>query len=413
MLIELTSYNPSHAVELDPTQRDALKGALPSVEVSPASGRSDAYVLRAQEIVGSITVGNIDVVIRPRIDTNRAIYLLSWSLGLARWQQTAAPFGTDDFVDAIAAVFIDRVNDATVRGLLHGYRSHDDALQTVRGRIRIDDQVRDRFGRMPPVEVRFDEYTDDVIENRLLLAAIVTLRRARLRSAALTNELSRLATRFGGVTDVDMRRIPPNVHFTRLNEHYRPAVELARLILRSRATDAGSSVRHAGLLFNMNEVFEGFVHQSLLHALRLDAHRFPKNCKGRRLHLDAAEHLSLEPDLSWWEGGECRWVGDAKFKQTKANRAQHPDVYQLLAYLTATGLSDGMLVYAAGETRSTDHFLDRGGRRVRVRTLDVALPIPELERAVQDLADEIAASASGVRINRRRHVTPALTAISR
>ena len=60
--------------------------------------------------------------------------------------------------------------------LLHGYREEEDALQTVRGRIRLDDQMRRRPGFLLPVEVRYDEFTDDILENRLVKAAVVRLK---------------------------------------------------------------------------------------------------------------------------------------------------------------------------------------------------------------------------------------------
>ena len=35
----------------------------------------------------------------------------------------------------------------------------------MRGRIRFDDQIRRRFGIPLPVELRYDEFTDDILLN--------------------------------------------------------------------------------------------------------------------------------------------------------------------------------------------------------------------------------------------------------
>ena len=72
---------------------------------------------------------------------------------------------------------------AFARGLLHGYRTEEEALYAVRGRIRFDEQIRRRFGIPLPVEVRYDEFTDDIVENRLVKAAVARLGEMRLRSA--------------------------------------------------------------------------------------------------------------------------------------------------------------------------------------------------------------------------------------
>ena len=53
------------------------------------------------------------------------------------------------------------------RGLLRGYLTEEEALHTVRGRIRFDEQIRRRYGIPLPVELRFDEFTEDILANRL------------------------------------------------------------------------------------------------------------------------------------------------------------------------------------------------------------------------------------------------------
>ena len=47
----------------------------------------------------------------------------------------------------------------------------------------------------------------------------------------------------------------------------------------------------------------------------------------------------------------CHFVGDVKYKRLRAPGLQHGDLHQLLAYLTATDLPEGFLIYAAGEAQ--------------------------------------------------------------
>ena len=54
----------------------------------------------------------------------------------------------------------------------------------------------------------------------------------------------------------------------------------------------------------------------------------------------------LKPDLVWREGSSYRFIGDAKYKRIKHDRIPNADIYQMLAYLTASGLHEGMLIYA-------------------------------------------------------------------
>jgi 5-methylcytosine-specific restriction enzyme subunit McrC len=266
------------------------------------------------------------------------------------------------------------VERAVARGLLHGYRREEAALTNVRGRIRFDDQLRSHFGRLPPVEVGYDEFTADVTENRLLKAALVRLGRLHLRSDAGRAALHRFDSLLENVALVqyDSRQLP-TVTFTRLNERYRPAVELARLILRSLSFELrGGRVHASSFLVGMSDVFERFVYAALREALGLTEQSFPRGCRGHPLALDRRWAVALEPDLSWWEAGACTFVGDVKYKRLELIGFRHADLYQLLAYTTAADLPTGMLVYAAGEAPPATHEVVHAGKRLEVLTLDLS-----------------------------------------
>ena len=153
--------------------------------------------------------------------------------------------------------------------MLHGYLVHEEALQTVCGRIRFNDQIRRRFGIPLPVEVRYDEFTDDIEENRLVKAAVGRLGRTRLRSQKARTGLGWAWAMLDNVSMVDYRpKDVPEVKFDRLNEHYRQVVALAQLILRHGAFESGrGEVRAQGFLMDMNVVFQEFVTVALREAL--------------------------------------------------------------------------------------------------------------------------------------------------
>jgi 5-methylcytosine-specific restriction enzyme subunit McrC len=279
------------------------------------------------------------------------------------------------------------------RGVLHGYRVEEDALQTVRGRIRFDEQLRRRFGIAPPVEVRFDEFTDDIEENRLLKAAIARLGHLPIRSPLTRRTLRELDAVLGNVRLVayDSRRLP-TIMWTRLNERYRPAVELARLILRATSFDLGhGQVRAAAFLLDMNAVFEDFVVTALRDELRLTERDFPQGAHKQALHLDACRHIGLQPDISWWHGPTCVFVGDVKYKAVRGNDVKHHDIYQLLAYTIATGLPGGLLIYAAGEEEPRHYAITQAGKTLEVVALDLDGPPDAILRQVKGVAGRVLA----------------------
>ncbi|MCA1707459.1 MAG: McrC family protein [Actinobacteria bacterium] len=237
----------------------------------------------------------------------------------------------------------------------------------MRGRIRFADQLRARPGLALPVELQYDDFTVDILENRLLRAAVERLLRLPLRHESSRRDLRELHSSLATVTPVHYRpgRVPEPT-WTRLNGRYRPAVDLARLILDNSSLDLKSgSMTATSVLFNMATVFENFVVIALREALRATPRTFPQGASGRRLRLDNEGDITLEPDLSWWQNDRCVFVGDCKYKRAKVEGIPNADLYQLLAYTTALDLPDGLLIYAAGEYPAGTHSVGippfRGG----------------------------------------------------
>ena len=112
------------------------------------------------------------VVVRPKVPIDRVMFLIAYAMDPTNWQKDPELARDDDVLEAIALAFAHRTRQAIQRGLLQGYRREEDALNTVRGRIRFGDQIGRRFGVPLPIEVSFDEYTEDIEKNRLLKTAI-------------------------------------------------------------------------------------------------------------------------------------------------------------------------------------------------------------------------------------------------
>jgi 5-methylcytosine-specific restriction enzyme subunit McrC len=387
----LTEYRASDPMPLSTVERDTLKQLVPELVIQPAPGSTETYTLTGGSTVGVVRVGDLTVELRPKIDVAPVLFLLSYALDLRAWRDEHASLTHDvNLAEAIVPLFARTAQDALRPGLLHGYREHEDTLTTVRGRVRIAEQFRAHRGLPLPVEVIYDDFTPDILENRLLRTAVDVLGRLHLRHLASRTALTRLHQQLNGISMLmaDTRGVP-EPHWTRLNERYRPAVGLARLIITTVGLQARSGRQDASaFLVNMNAVFEQFIRTALREQLRLDTRAFPAGATGRDVRLDVEGHVRLEPDLSWWVHDRCVFVGDCKYKRT-VGAIPNADVYQLLAYLTALDLSEGLLVYAAGQNVPHDVLIRHAGRRIHVRTVNVA-------QAPRDVLSDIAALVADV-----------------
>lgn len=338
------------------------------------------------------------------------MFLVSYAIGRGRWFDDIARLARADLiVEALAIAYARHLRTALGRGVLRGYRRYEDSLHTVRGRVRFDDQLRVRLGVAPPIEVAFDEYTEDIEENRLLRAALDRLRRFRMRSRLPARLLRPHEV---ALTDVQLvayeSRALPDVQFTRLNEHYRDAIALAKIILEGTSYELeGGEVRATAFLIDMNKVFEDFVVIALREALRLTDAEFPQGARRRHVHLDRRGRIGLQPDLSWWDGATCDFVGDVKYKRTTVEGIENPDLYQLLAYTIALDLPRGLLVYGAGVETPVTHEVLQAGKQLLVRTLDVAQDPETILENVRELAAEVRRLRKMNRADRRATVAAA------
>ena len=372
-------------------ERDRLKPLLASLE--PAPGTNDAYHLTPGSTIGALEIGDLSVSIEPKLPIGRVLYLAAYAMGVDFREERFDYKRQPTLVEALVPALTRAARRAFARGLLHGYRTEEDALHTVRGRIRVADQIRRRFGVPLPVEVRYDDFTDDVLANRLVKAAADRLSKLRIRSPRSRLDLAWVAATLDNVSLVDFpMKAVPEVQFDRLNEHYREVVTLARLILRHTSIETGrGKVRANGFLMDMNVVFQEFVTRALREELNLSESTFPSDKRLPPLHLDDNRRVRLKPDLSWWDGLTCTFVGDAKYKRVQHAQVPNADLYQLLAYTTALDLPGGLLIYAEGEADDVVHRVRHAGKQLEIATLDLSGSIDSLRSEVGKLAERVRA----------------------
>ncbi len=373
--ISLREYARAVSTPLDPAIGRALAASGVLESVTPDPHRPGHWLLRAGSRVGAVRVPvpglpGPGVILRifPKTPVRRLFFLLGFSLdSKSAWRQgdRGATIDTgehDDIVPALAHAVERQIDAALRQGIVQGYRRVEETALVVRGRIREADQVRLHFGRTPPLEISYDAYTPDTAENRILRGAVEALLRIPGIPGPVRRALSHQRVRLSEVSPLVRGRQLPHWTPSRLNTRYQPALWLAEAVLRGTTPEhRPGQLPLDGFLFDMNVLFEDFVTGALREAVRehglvgqlQDAH-----------HLDTAGRIRIVPDLVvHGPGGRSPMaVVDAKYKKEKAGAYPNADLYQMLAYCTALGLSEGHLVYAAGQSGGRVHEV-RGSRR--------------------------------------------------
>ena len=373
----------------------AEAGAVQAVRLA-----ADRWLVSPTSKVGVVRSGDVEMWIAPKIGVRRLLFLLGYARNPSGWQDVDVPMERDvDLLPAIAHALARQADRALQQGVLQGYRQVDDALPVVRGRLRETDQLRRRFGIPVPLEVRFDEFTVDIAENRIVRAAVERALKLPRLSAHVRRTLHRLLVlQLDGVSALDKGRPLPTWRPSRLNIRYHAALRLAEVLLMAQSFEQRrGDLLVSGFLFNLASVFEDFVCVALREALAPHGGRAHLQF---RTFLDQAAQIRMRPDLVWLRDGRPVSVVDAKYKAEKPAGFPDADLYQILAYCTALDLPVGHLVYAKGNATAARHAVRHVDVRIVCHALDLEQSPDGVLAGIGGIAADIRATAGPRRRNR-------------
>lgn len=378
-------------MDLTRSQAEALQ-LTGRVSVSPAP--AGQWRVTASSYVGTLVVEGVELLVRPKINPENLFLLLEPGVPVGAWREEAFDYGaSSNLLPSVIAFFARTVETTLGRGVLRSYRVREEALVALRGRLNVSGQFA-RAGVLTPTACTYDDFSEDVIENQVLRAAIRRALRVPRIDVRERQRLMRQLVALDGVSDAAVHpETVDTITFSRLNEHYSSALGLARLILSNLTlADTRGSITASSFMVDMNDLFQRFVTARLRHALRgrLDVIAEPQ------VRLGTGGRISMRPDLVFRHpgGGEC-YVGDIKYKITDTAVASTSDYYQLLAYTTAMNLPEGVLIYCRGEgdVNQQSVVVKNAEKRLVVHALNLAGTPENVEREIDELAAMIASTS--------------------
>ncbi|WP_254362979.1 McrC family protein [Pseudarthrobacter phenanthrenivorans] len=340
--------------------------------------------------VGSVRTSTVQLDVRPkdRLGLSRLLFLLGYAGEQGFRPDSVAASEDRELWGALAESLAQLAERALGRGVLQGYLTVDESLRTVKGRIRISDQISRRPGMLVPLEVSYDEFTEDIAENRILRAALERMGQVpRVRPEVLAR-LRQLKGKLDAVTCLPAGAPLPPWQATRMNVRYHAVLRLAELILRNASAEAGEgSQQTASFVVDMEQVFEDFVGTALREAMA----EYPGEL---RLQYNAllseavndADRLSVRPDAVHLLGGRPVVVYNTKYKAAADPGASlTADHYQMLAHCTALAVPTAWLVYAGSGEMKLRRILNTDIDIVEF-PVDLSRPPSEILGAIRELA---------------------------
>jgi 5-methylcytosine-specific restriction endonuclease McrBC regulatory subunit McrC len=187
--------------------------------------------VRVQDAVGVVSVGNLQIVVRPKIPTPHLLHLFSKAIQVPRLEdQPGTVEAAAALWELVARWFVRSTMTVIRRDLSRDYQDTHDALRVVRGQVNCVPTARAYYAGRVELHCAFDDFTTDTALNRLLRAAAREVSRSTALTAAVRRDSFRILARLEDIGELRPNDLGATVE--RRTWYYRDAVTLAKNILR-------------------------------------------------------------------------------------------------------------------------------------------------------------------------------------
>jgi 5-methylcytosine-specific restriction enzyme subunit McrC len=346
----------------------------------PSPKTQDQWQLTAQGWVGYLPLSaRVGLSLQPRAPLANLFRMIEVVYALAPLDLSDDLFhcaSLVEFYERLALLLAQRIQDRCRTGLFRSYQARQADLPYVRGTLDLARVLTSPGQATAPC--RFEEQTFDVAENQILAWTIWSILRSNFCSEQSLPLLRQVYRLLAG--SVSLQPLDPlacvNRTYNRLNADYRPLHALCRFFLEQSGPSHLTGDREmSAFLVDMGQLYERFVAAWL-------AARAPE-CYSvqiqERMHFGVDRGYGFIIDMVIYDrqSGDPLAVLDTKYKAPATSPAG-ADIAQVVAYATAKGCKEALLVYPVRLAQPFDAWVGD----VRVRSLSFELD-GDLEAAGQ------------------------------
>lgn len=315
--------------------------------------------------VGFIQVNKTRLLIYPKIsnrattaDTNDRSFkilmnLLSYS-GFINIKRIPSPqfIGKykGDLLELFINIFIDELLNLFKRDVNRNYNKVIENQSFIKGKIDFSKTVKKNSYRTHLHYVRYDNFTEDIILNKIFKAVIKNL---IIRTTVRENKLKlkQGLLWLEEVEDIKLtNEIWDRVQFTRLNKQYETVFNMAKLFYYNSSPNLNKGDELTfSFLVPLNQLYEEYIFKILNNNA---PENFKVHTQGPIDYLavkDNKNFMQLKPDITIKIHDDIKYILDAKYKEVIDNTNNlnilQSDVYQMLAYSIRYKCNSISLIY--------------------------------------------------------------------
>ena len=331
-------------------------------------------------------------------------YMLSYAFQILN-EQGYKKLATEEFDNAgdlCAAILIRGISNQLKRGLGREYISETETIAAIRGKIEINESIKNQTMIRNQMTCTYDEFSVDSALNRIIKSTVMLLIKSDI-SKQRKKELRKLMVFFADVSLVDVHAINWSVNYDRNNQTYRLLITICHLVVKGLIqTKSDGSVKMMDFLDEqrMCHLYEKFILEYY------KKHYYPQiTASASQIAWALDDGIgtmlpTMQSDIMLYQkqgDNNKTLIIDAKYYahttqvQYDVHTLHSNNLYQIFTYVknkaTKGGEVAGMLLYAkTDEEIYPNNEYQMSGNTITVRTLDLNLPFEEIAVQLDGIA---------------------------
>jgi 5-methylcytosine-specific restriction enzyme subunit McrC len=297
--------------------------------------------IRFCEYVGVLQVGNLTIEILPKADKDGEEYWRKMLIDMLRAVglfKVNAPSNSNlslknnSVLDLYFELFIQEVELLLHKGLIKKYRKTENNIRALKGSLLFSKQLQKNLVHQERFYTRHTIYDREHPLNCVLYKALLLLKHISTNQS-LQSRIGALLINFPELSTIKTDdTFFEKIQYNRKTESYKPAIDIARLILLNYHPDVNKGSKDVlALLFDMNSLWEKFVFISLRKYKPL--HYSIKSQMTKQFwKKDGGRSKKMIPDIVIDNANNEMVVLDTKWKNIETSNPTDADLRQMYAY---------------------------------------------------------------------------------